>query len=81
MMELDITMLLEYAAIAKLKQECREVGELCEVFLKHGISVLEALDILEEMNTVLNKNYNSPGDPSNDLPPETQEPAAPSNDN
>lgn len=80
-MELDITTLFEYAVVHRLKQECPEVGAMLEVFLRHGVSVPDALEILEEMNDVLTKNHKIPGDPSNEQSPEAQDPRAPSNNN
>lgn len=80
-MEFDITTLFEYAVVHKLKQECPEVGVMLEVFLRHGVPVPDALEILEEMNAVLDKNRKSPGDPSNNVSPETQDPRAPSDNN
>lgn len=80
-MEFDITTLFEYAVVHRLKQEYPEVGAMLEVFLRHGVSVPDALEILEEMNDVLAKNHKSPGDPSNEASPEVQDPRAPSDNN
>lgn len=80
-MELDITTLFEYAVVHRLKQECPEVGAMLEVFLRHGVPVPDALEILEEMNDVLAKNHKSPGDPSNEQSPEAQDSRAPSDNN
>lgn len=80
-MEFDITTLFEYAVVHKLKQECPKVGAMLEVFLRHEVPLPDALEILEEMNAVLDKNHNSPGDPLSDVSPETQEPRAPSDNN
>lgn len=80
-MELDITTLFEYAVVHRLKQECPEVGAMLEVFLRHGVPVPDALEILEEMNAILEKNHKIPGDPSNEQSSEAQDPRDPLNDN
>lgn len=76
-MELDITTLFEYAVVHRLKQECPEVGAMLEVFLRHGVPVPDALEILEEMNDVLTKNHKSPGSPQTKPHPKRKIPGPP----
>lgn len=62
-MELDITLLYNYAALEVIKKENPEAGEILEVFLDHEIMLPEAIDILERLNAISERFSHKPGPP------------------
>lgn len=62
-MELDITLLYNYAALEVIKKENPECAEILKVFLDHNITISETTEILERLNAISERFSHKPGPP------------------